>query len=139
MALVGLSLAEMRDGLAAGDMSATELVGAHVEATAAVAPLNAYVTITGEQALAAAEQADARRAAGVARPLDGVPVAIKDLYCTDGVATTAAPCCWRSGPPGTAHSQAQPPTHLLWFDEARSRRVLPRAVPHRTNGAGHTG
>ena len=89
MALVGLSLVEMRDGLAAGDMSATELVGAHVEATAAVAPLNAYVTITGEQALAAAEQADARRAAGVARPLDGVPVAIKDLYCTDGVATTA--------------------------------------------------
>ena len=90
MALVGLSLAEMRDGLAAGEMSAAELVAAHVEAAAAAEPLNAYVTTTGEQAMAAAEQADARRAEGKARPLDGVPVAIKDLFCTEGVATAAA-------------------------------------------------
>ncbi|MDP6951429.1 MAG: Asp-tRNA(Asn)/Glu-tRNA(Gln) amidotransferase subunit GatA [Alphaproteobacteria bacterium] len=90
MALVGLGLAEMRDGLAAGDMSATELVGAHVEAAEAAKPLNAYVTPMAEQAMAAAEQADARRSAGEALPLDGVPVAIKDLFCTEGVATAAA-------------------------------------------------
>ena len=89
-ALTDLSLADARDGLKARKFSATELTRAHVEAMAAARPLNAFITETPERALAMAAESDKRIAAGTARPLEGLPIAIKDLFCTKGVRTTAA-------------------------------------------------
>ena len=57
---------------------------------AAPAPLNAFVLETPEKALQMAKASDARRASGDAGPLDGAPLGIKDLFCTEGVRTTAA-------------------------------------------------
>jgi aspartyl-tRNA(Asn)/glutamyl-tRNA(Gln) amidotransferase subunit A len=77
--------------LAEGAISAEELTRAHIEAIEALNPrLNAFITPTPEQALAAARASDARRRGGEAGPLEGIPLAIKDLFCTEGVRTTAA-------------------------------------------------
>ncbi|MEY3730251.1 MAG: aspartyl/glutamyl-tRNA amidotransferase subunit, partial [Pseudomonadota bacterium] len=74
-----------------GAISAEELTRAHVAAVEALNPkLNAFITTTSEQALDAARASDARRARGEAGPLEGIPLAIKDLFCTEGVRTTAA-------------------------------------------------
>ena len=90
ISLTGLTLAEARDGLAAGDFSAVELTSEHLDAMARGRALNAFITETPDIALAHAEAADARRVRGVSLgPLDGIPVAVKDLFCTAGVQTTA--------------------------------------------------
>jgi aspartyl-tRNA(Asn)/glutamyl-tRNA(Gln) amidotransferase subunit A len=88
--LTALTLAEARDGLAHKAFSARELTESHIAAVEAARPLNAFITETPEQALAMAEAADRRLARGEARPLDGIPIAVKDLYCTKDVLTTAA-------------------------------------------------
>ena len=89
--LTHLSLAEARDGLAAGAFSAEELTRAHINATEAARDLNAYVTETPDLALARARASDARRANGDIRGgMDGIPIAVKDLFCTEGVLTTAS-------------------------------------------------
>jgi len=86
-----LTIAAARDGLAAGRFSAVELAQAHLDAMARARGLNAFITETPDLALARAAEADARRAGGDRRgPLDGIPLAIKDLFCTEGVRTTAA-------------------------------------------------
>jgi aspartyl-tRNA(Asn)/glutamyl-tRNA(Gln) amidotransferase subunit A len=87
--LPALSLAEARDGLARKSFSARELALAYNDAVEQAEPLNAYITPTPERALAMAEAADQRLARGEALPLGGIPVAVKDLYCTKGVLTTA--------------------------------------------------
>jgi aspartyl-tRNA(Asn)/glutamyl-tRNA(Gln) amidotransferase subunit A len=84
------TLAEAREALVAKAISARELAEAHLDAIAKARPLNAFITETPDHALALAAQSDARIAAGEARPLEGLPLAIKDLFCTDGVRTTAA-------------------------------------------------
>ncbi len=84
-----LGIAAARDALRAKRISATELARAHVEAIEQHRDLNAFITTTPEAALADAAKADAALASGDARPLTGVPLAIKDLFCTDGVRTTA--------------------------------------------------
>ncbi len=85
-----LDLAEARDGLKAKRFTATELATAHIEAIeAANATINAYVLTTPELALAQAKESDKRLAAGDARPLEGLPLGHKDLFCTKGVRTTA--------------------------------------------------
>jgi aspartyl-tRNA(Asn)/glutamyl-tRNA(Gln) amidotransferase subunit A len=84
-----LTLAEARDGLKAKDFSATDLTRAHLDAMEKARALNAYLVETPDRALAMAEAADARIAAGQARPLEGIPLGIKDLFCTEGVTTTA--------------------------------------------------
>ncbi len=90
MTLTGLSIAEARAGLDARDFSAVELVQAHVDAAAALNPrLNAFITLTPELALAQAAGADAALGDGSAGPLAGIPLGIKDLFCTKGVRTTA--------------------------------------------------
>ena len=88
--LTDLTIASARAGLDAGDFSARELAAAHIAAMADHRTLNAFITETPEVALAAADAADKRRAAGqVASALDGVPIAMKDLFCTADVRTTA--------------------------------------------------
>ena len=84
-----LTLAAARDALDAGEISAKELTVAHIAAVEAARPLNAFITETPEKALAMAKASDARRKAGEAGLLDGIPLAIKDLFCTEGVLTTA--------------------------------------------------
>ena len=84
-----LSLAEARDGLKAKRFSARELTQAHVAAVERARPLNAYILETPERALQMADASDARIAAGEARPLEGLPLGIKDLFCTEGTRTTA--------------------------------------------------
>jgi len=87
--LTSLSIAEARDGLATRKFSATELADAHLAAMEKARVLNAYVLETPERARAMARAADARIHAGRAGPLEGIPLAIKDLFCTEGVRTTA--------------------------------------------------
>jgi len=88
--LTDLGIAEARDGLASGAFSAVELTRAQVAAMERARDLNAFITETPELALERAAAADDRRKHGeAAGPMDGVPVAVKDLFCTDGVLTTA--------------------------------------------------
>jgi len=88
--LTKLTLAEARDGLLAKKFSATELTQAFIKAIDAANPhLNAYVLPTPEHALSQAKASDARLAAGKARPLEGLPLGNKDLFCTKGIRTTA--------------------------------------------------
>src|SRR4051794_7963486 len=78
------------EALNEGLLTSVELTQAHLDGIAALNPrLNAYLTVTGEQALEQARASDARRAEGLAGPLDGIPLAIKDLFCTAGTRTTA--------------------------------------------------
>ena len=85
------TIAEARDALNAGTVSARELTEAHIAAMEAARELNAFITETPDRALVDADESDARRAKGEALgPLDGIPLAIKDLFCTEGVMTTAA-------------------------------------------------
>ncbi|HXJ02392.1 MAG TPA: Asp-tRNA(Asn)/Glu-tRNA(Gln) amidotransferase subunit GatA [Micropepsaceae bacterium] len=84
------TIAEAREALAAKDISATELAQAHIGAIAKAHALNAFVTETPEHALSSAETSDARIAAAKAGTLEGIPLAIKDLFCTNGVRTTAS-------------------------------------------------
>ncbi len=87
--LTALTIAGARDGLKKKDFSAAELADAHLSAIEEARALNAYVLETPERARAMAKAADARIAAGNAGPLEGIPLAIKDLFCTEGVRTTA--------------------------------------------------
>jgi aspartyl-tRNA(Asn)/glutamyl-tRNA(Gln) amidotransferase subunit A len=88
--LTDLTLSTARDGLAKGDFSASELAQSHISAIEGARNLNAFITETPDIALDRARQSDERRASGnVAGPMDGLPVAIKDLFCTEGVLTTA--------------------------------------------------
>src|ERR1700749_1701793 len=83
------TLAEARDAIRAKKISSTELTKAFVDAVEAARPLNAFVTETPERALDMAKASDARVAKGEERALEGLPLAIKDLFCTKGVRTTA--------------------------------------------------
>jgi aspartyl-tRNA(Asn)/glutamyl-tRNA(Gln) amidotransferase subunit A len=89
-ALTHLTIAEARAGLAARKFSARELAEAHVKAVEEIRPLNAFLTETPDRALAMAAASDQRLAKGEAGWLEGIPLAIKDLFCTEGVRTTAA-------------------------------------------------
>ncbi len=84
-----LTLAEARDALKAKRLSARELTQAHLDAMGKARALNAYLLETPDRALAMADASDEKLAAGAARPLEGIPLGIKDLFCTDGVTTTA--------------------------------------------------
>ncbi len=88
--LTDLTLAEARDLLAKGETSSKELTEAHIAAVEAARPLNAFITETPEKALAMAAASDKQRKAGTAGVLEGIPIGMKDLFCTEGVLTTAA-------------------------------------------------
>jgi aspartyl-tRNA(Asn)/glutamyl-tRNA(Gln) amidotransferase subunit A len=90
MSLTDLTIAEARDGLRAKTFSAEELTLAHLHAIETLNPrLNAYLTVSHARALDQARLADTALAAGQGRALTGIPLAIKDLFCTEGVRTTA--------------------------------------------------
>jgi aspartyl-tRNA(Asn)/glutamyl-tRNA(Gln) amidotransferase subunit A len=83
------TLAELAKKLRAKEFSVTELTQALLARVEASQPtLNAFVTVTREQALAQARQADAAFAAGKAGPLTGLPLAHKDIFCTAGIKTS---------------------------------------------------
>jgi aspartyl-tRNA(Asn)/glutamyl-tRNA(Gln) amidotransferase subunit A len=88
--LTGLTVAEAREGLACGEFSARELTEAHLARIEAAGALNAFIRVTPERALAMAAASDARLARGEGGALEGIPVAVKDIFCTDGTPTTAA-------------------------------------------------
>ena len=85
-----LSLKDARDALRAKKFSSRELTTAYLGAVEQLNPtLNAYITTTPDLALQHADAADKALASGDARALTGIPLAIKDLFCTKGVRTTA--------------------------------------------------
>jgi aspartyl-tRNA(Asn)/glutamyl-tRNA(Gln) amidotransferase subunit A len=88
--LVDLTIAQIRDGLAQRKFTAAELARAYLAAMEKNRHLNAFVVETPDIALAQAAESDRRIAKGEARALEGVPLGIKDLFCTKGVQTTAA-------------------------------------------------
>ena len=88
--LTDLTIAQAREGLRGKEYSAVELTMAHLHAIEALNPrLNAFITVSHAKAVDQARAADAALAAGDARALTGIPLAIKDLFCTEGVRTTA--------------------------------------------------
>jgi aspartyl-tRNA(Asn)/glutamyl-tRNA(Gln) amidotransferase subunit A len=87
--LTSLTLAKARDGLKKKSFSAAELAQAHLAAIEQARALNAYVLETAERAVDMAKASDARIATGEAKPLDGIPIAVKDMFCTADVRTTA--------------------------------------------------
>lgn len=88
--LTHLTITAALKGLENKDFTAVELTQAHIKAGEAAKELNAYITETPELALEQAAASDKRRAEGKAGPLEGIPIAMKDLFCTEGVQTTAA-------------------------------------------------
>ena len=89
--LTDLGVAAIRDGVRGGEFSARDVADAFIVAVAAAKPLNAFLVETPDHAIAAAKAADDARAAGeTLKPLAGVPIGMKDLFCTQGVETTAA-------------------------------------------------
>ena len=87
--LTSLTLAQARDALQNKDFTATELAEAHLSAIERARALNAFVLETPDRARDMARAADARLARGEGGPLEGLPLGIKDLFCTAGVRTTA--------------------------------------------------
>jgi aspartyl-tRNA(Asn)/glutamyl-tRNA(Gln) amidotransferase subunit A len=88
-ALTDLTIAEAGEALQKGDISAGELTEAHIAAMEAARPLNAMISECADRALEAAAAAQERIEAGDGGPLTGIPLAIKDLFCTKGLLTTA--------------------------------------------------
>jgi aspartyl-tRNA(Asn)/glutamyl-tRNA(Gln) amidotransferase subunit A len=87
--LTALTLAQARDALRQKQLSATELADAHLAAIEKARALNAFVLETPERAREMARASDARLAKGEGGALEGVPLGIKDLFCTKDVRTTA--------------------------------------------------
>lgn len=88
--LTELTMTEARKGLDKKEFSSSELVEAHLQAMEAHASLNAFITPTADQAREAAKKADENLAKGSDKPLEGIPLGIKDLFCTKNTRTTAA-------------------------------------------------
>ncbi|MEC8673039.1 MAG: Asp-tRNA(Asn)/Glu-tRNA(Gln) amidotransferase subunit GatA [Pseudomonadota bacterium] len=87
--LLSLSAVEARAALDAGDVSAPELTGAYLAAIEETGALNNYVAVTADKAMEMADASQARIKAGEAGLIEGIPVGVKDLFCTSGVASTA--------------------------------------------------
>jgi len=87
--LIKLSITDALDGLKNKRFTPTELVDAHIKQAEKVKNLNSYITETFDLARSLAQQSDQNYLKGAARKLEGIPVAVKDLFCTKGVRTTA--------------------------------------------------
>jgi aspartyl-tRNA(Asn)/glutamyl-tRNA(Gln) amidotransferase subunit A len=82
------TIAELAKGLRSGEFSSVELTQSFLARIKQHNSLNAYITVTEELALQEAKNADARLAKGDAELLTGIPVAQKDIFCTEGVKTS---------------------------------------------------
>ena len=87
--LLYLSAVEARAALDVGDVSAPELTDAYLAAIEETGALNNYVAVTADKAMEMAEASQARIKAGEAGLIEGIPVGVKDLFCTSSVASTA--------------------------------------------------
>ena len=88
--LTALTIAEARSRLLRKEFSALELTEAHLSAMERARHLNAYIIETADLARERARESDKRIAEGHTRPMEGIPIGMKDLFCTEGVQTTAA-------------------------------------------------
>src|SRR3989440_255775 len=87
--LTSLTLAQARERLRKREITALELTDAHIDAVEGARALNAFVKETPDHARDMARASDARLAKGEGGPLEGIPLGIKDLFCTKGTRTTA--------------------------------------------------
>lgn len=87
--LTKMTIASALEALKGKKISATELVAAHIEQVEKNKPLNSYITETFDVAKQLGKESDARYNNGTNRKLEGIPVAVKDLFCTYGIRTTA--------------------------------------------------
>lgn len=88
--MIEKTVSELLKALAAGETTSEELTRAYLDRIAALnGELNAYITVCEDSAIAQAREADTQRAAGSTAPLLGIPIAHKDLFCTEGVLTTS--------------------------------------------------
>jgi len=84
-----MTIAELDRALRRGDFTSVELTRHFLDRIERLNPrLNAYITVDGDRALAAAERADSLRQTGEAGPLAGIPIAHKDIFCTYGLKTS---------------------------------------------------
>lgn len=83
-ALIELTIEEAQNGLRNKEFSAKDLTRAHLDSIEDKRELNAFILETQDLALEKADEADKRIAEGTAKPLDGIPIAVKDLFCTKG-------------------------------------------------------
>ena len=88
--LTDMTISEALKGLENKEFTSVELTEAHIQAMEANHHLNAYIVETPDLALNQARASDTRRSGGDAGLLEGIPMGMKDLYCTNGVQTTAA-------------------------------------------------
>lgn len=88
--LLKLSLDQVLVGLQNKTFSARELTQSYLDQIEKTKKHNAYITVTAERALRDADLSDQKWANGTAGPLEGIPIAVKDAYCTQGILTTAA-------------------------------------------------
>jgi len=88
--LTNLTISQALSALKKKEFTASELTEAHIKASEAAKNLNCYITETYDHARKQAKESDARYAKGEGRELDGIPIAMKDLFCTEGIQTTAA-------------------------------------------------
>ena len=123
MSTIRLSAAEIADRLAAGEVSSAEVTQDHLDRIAAVdGDLNAFLALDADGALSTARDVDARRAAAEQlHPLAGVPIAVKDVVATAGIANTAGSRIWRVGSRRTTPSSYAAP---------RGRAADPRQDQH---------
>lgn len=88
--LTKMTLSEARDGLHNGDFTSAEITEAHLSAINDAKELNAYIEVTSDKAMDMAAKSDAMLKDGSAKAMTGIPIGIKDLYCTKGVHSQSA-------------------------------------------------
>jgi len=103
------TIAELSAALAAGDVSSLDLVAAYLDRIRRLDDgLNSFITVDEEGARAAAREADERRQRGDAGPLTGVPIALKDIFCTEDIKTSCGSRMLDNfAPPYDAHVVSQ--------------------------------